>query len=70
MYVKVQFWDHFYLTSIYVTFFEVRDVEHASFPDDITPYTCLPEMISILEKLEKGIQSILAWFLELFKSQG
>ena len=35
-------------------FFEVRDLECASFADDTTPYSCLPEMILILEKLEKG----------------
>ena len=40
-------------------FFEVRDLEYASFANDITPYTCLPEIIHILEKLEKGIQDIL-----------
>ena len=30
-------------------FFEVRDLEYASFVDDATPYSCLPEMIPILE---------------------
>ena len=35
-------------------FFDVRDLEYASFADDTTPYTCLPEMISNLEKLKKG----------------
>ena len=42
----------------------VRDLENASFVDDTTPYTCLPEMIHILEKLEKGIQSMFDWFSE------
>ena len=28
-------------------FFEVRDLEYASFADDTTPYSCLPEMIPI-----------------------
>ena len=47
-------------------FFEVRDLEYASFADDTTPYSCLPEMTPILEKLEKGIQSMFDWFSENF----
>ena len=47
-------------------FFEVRVLEYASFADDTTPYSCLPEMIPILEKLEKGIQSMFDWFSENF----
>ena len=33
---------------IFDLFFEVSDLEYASFPDDTTPYSCLPEMIHIL----------------------
>ena len=47
-------------------FSEVRNLEYASFTDDITPYSCLPEIIPILEKLEKGIQSMFDWFSEIF----
>ena len=47
-------------------FFEVRDLEYASFADDTIPYSCLPEMIPIFEKLEKGIQSMFDWFSEKF----
>ena len=47
-------------------FFEVRDLEYVSFADDTTPYSCLPEMLSISEKFEKGIQSMLDWFSENF----
>ena len=47
-------------------FFEVSDLEYASFADDTTPYSCLPEMIHILEKLEKGTQSMFDWFSESF----
>ena len=47
-------------------FFEVSDLEYASFADDTTPYSCLPEMIHILEKLEKGMQSMFDWFSENF----
>ena len=42
------------------------DLEHTSFADDTTPYTCLRDMIPILEKLEKGIHSVLDWFSENF----
>ena len=42
-------------------FFEVRDLEYASFADDTTPYSCLPKMITILEKREKVVQSIFDW---------
>ena len=49
-------------TYICDLFFEVRDLEYASFADDTTPYSCLPEMIHFLEKLEKGIQSMSDWF--------
>ena len=44
-------------------FFEVRDLEYA---DGTTPYNCLPEMVPILEKLEKGVQSMFDWFSENF----
>ena len=36
---------------IYNLFFEVSDLEYASFADGTTRYTCLSEMIPILEKL-------------------
>ena len=45
-------------------FFEVRDLEYASFADDTTPYTCLTGMIPILQKLEKVIKSMFDWFTE------
>ena len=47
-------------------FFEVRDLEYASFADDTTLYSCLPEMTPILEKPEKGIQSMFDWLSENF----
>ena len=45
------------LLNVYICglFFEVSDLEYARFADDTTPYSFLPEMIHILEKLEKGI---------------
>ena len=47
-------------------FFVVRDLECPKFADDTTQYSFLPEMIPILEKLEKGIQSMFNWFSENF----
>ena len=38
----------------------------ANFLDDITPYKCLPDVILILEKLEKSIRSMFVWFSETF----
>ena len=35
--------------------FEVRDLEYASFANDTTPYSCLPEMILVLENPGKGV---------------
>ena len=35
--------------------FEVRDLEYASFANDTTPYSCLPEMIPVLENPGKGV---------------
>ena len=52
-----------YICDLY---FEVKDLEYPGFADDTIPYSCLPEMIHILEKLEKGIQSIFDWFSENF----
>ena len=50
----------------YDLFFEVRNLEYASFADDATPYPCLPEIIHIEQKFEKGIQSMFDWFSENF----
>ena len=47
-------------------FFEVGDLEYASFADGTTPCSCLPEMIPILKKLEKGIQSMFDRYSENF----
>ena len=49
---------------MYDLFFDLRDLEYASFADDNTPYTFLPEIILILEKREKGIQNMFDWFSE------
>ena len=57
---------HLFNSYICDIFFEVRDLEYASFADDTTACICLPEMIPILEKLKKGIQSMFDWFPENF----
>ena len=62
MYPKVQSWEYFYLTHICDLFFDVRDLEYPSFEEDATPYTCLPDMIPVLEKLEKGTQGTQSMF--------
>ena len=56
------------LFNLYVCdlFLEVSDLEYASFADDTTPYRCVSEMIHILQKIEKGIQSMFDWFSENF----
>ena len=54
MYSKVQPWDH------------LSNLEYTSFADYTTPYSCRPEMIHILEKLGKGIQSMFDWNSEKF----
>ena len=43
-----------FYTCVCDLLFEVSDLKYASFVDDTTPYTCLPEMIHILEKLKKA----------------
>ena len=52
--------------SICHLFYEVRDLEYASFADDTIPNGCAPEMIPISEKLEKGMQSMFDCFSENF----
>ena len=47
-------------------FFEVGDLEYASFADDTTSNSSLPEAIPILKKLEKGIQSMFDRYSENF----
>ena len=50
------------MTHIYDLFFDVRDLEYARFADNAMLYTCLPDMIPILEKLGKGVLSMFDWF--------
>ena len=67
MYLKDQFLGHYYLTLTYVIFFyDIDDLDFASFADDNTPYSCLSEMISVLGELKGGIDKIFDWFKKNF----
>ena len=43
-------------------FYDVNDLEHASFADNNTASTCSPDIIFILETLKKGIGKVVEWF--------
>ena len=43
-------------------FYDINDVDFASFADDNTPYSCLSDMISVLGQLKRGIDKIFDWF--------
>ena len=47
-------------------FYDIDDLDFASFADDNTPYSCLSDMISVLEQLKGGIGKILYWFIKKF----
>ena len=67
VYLKDQFLGHYYLTLTYVIFFyDIDDLDFASFADDNTPYSCLSEMISVLGELKGGIDKIFDWFKKNF----
>ena len=43
-------------------FYDIDDLDFASFADDNTPYSCLSDMISVLGQLKGGIDKIFDWF--------
>ena len=43
-------------------FYDIDDLDFASFADDNTPYSCLSDMISVLGHLKGGIDKIFDWF--------
>ena len=53
------------LFNIYICglFFDTEDLDIASFADDNTPYTCSPELQSVLDKLQEGTVRIFKWFI-------
>ena len=44
------------------SFYDIDDLDFASFAGDNTPYSCLWGMISVLRQLKWGIDKILDWF--------
>ena len=61
---------HFYelLFNAYICdlFYNIDDLDFASFADDNTPYSCLSDMISVLGQLKGGIDKIFDWFKKNF----
>ena len=49
-------------TYICDLFYDIDDLDFASFADDNTPYSCLSDMISVLGQLKGGIDKIFDWF--------
>ena len=52
------------LFNVYICdlYYDIDNLELASFADDNTPYSCLSEMISALGQLNGGIHKIFDWF--------
>ena len=44
-----------------IFFYDIDDVDFASFFDDNTPYSCLSDMISVFGQLKRGIDKIFDW---------
>ena len=47
-------------------FYDIDDLDFASFADDNTPYSCLLDMISVLGQLKGGIDNIFDCFKKNF----
>ena len=43
-------------------FYDIEDLDFTSFADDNTPYSCVSDMISVLEQLKGGVDKIFDWF--------
>ena len=56
------------LFNVYICdlFYDIDDLDFASFADDSTPYSCLSDMISVLGQLKGGIDKIFDWFKKNF----
>ena len=56
------------LLNAYISdlFYDIDDLDFASFADDITPYSCLSAMTSVLGQLNRGIDKIFDWFKKKF----
>ena len=49
-------------TYICDLFYDINNLDFASFADDNTPYSCLSCMISVFDQLKGGIDKIFDWF--------
>ena len=47
-------------------FYDIVDLDFATFADDNTPHYCLSDMISILGQLKGGIHKMFNWFKKNF----
>ena len=47
-------------------FYDIEDLDFASFADDNAPYSCLSDMISVLGQLKGGIDKKFDWFKKNF----
>ena len=47
-------------------FYDIEDLDFASFADDNTPYSCLSDMISVLGQLKGGTDKIFDWYKKKF----
>ena len=47
-------------------FYDIEDLDFASFVDDNAPYSCLSDMISVLGQLKGGIDKKFDWFKKNF----
>ena len=56
--MSLHFHDLLFNTYICDLFYDIDDVDFASFADDNTPYSCLPDVKSVLGKLKGGIDKI------------
>ena len=59
MYLKDQFLGQYYLTLTYNhLFYQIDDLDFASFADGNTPHSCLSDMISVLGLLKGFIDKM------------
>ena len=47
-------------------FYDIDDLDFASFPDGNIPYYCLSDMKSVLGQLKGGIDKIFDWLKNIF----
>ena len=60
------FYDLLFNAQICDLFYDIDDLDFASFADDNTPYSWLSEMIFVLGQLKGGIDKIFDWFKKNF----